>query len=347
MVLALSLLAACGNDFSVAKQAICDGVLQGSEETVDQPFDADGDGFFDGHNPDCQNVYAAVNLDCDDSDADVHPGAAETTCDGIDNDCDETTADNGGDADDDGSDACSDCNDLDATIGPGKAEVTCNGQDDDCDETTPDAGEDADGDSYDACTDCNDLDATVSPGRLEATCNYVDDDCDESTPDSEDADGDGWTQCDDCNDTDPDIYPGATERCDNSVDDNCDGDIDEACTTDTSYSGRWALDDTISYSCAYGLVSISFASVVITDSYPTIYVAAGSSQPGTMTGTFSSATDWDVENRIAGSCTEVYTMSGTFTSDNTFTGTFTADFVGGARACFDCTAQTWTVNGSR
>ena len=37
------------------------------------PFDRDGDGFFD-------------DVDCDDNNPAVHPGAAEV-CDGVDNDC--------------------------------------------------------------------------------------------------------------------------------------------------------------------------------------------------------------------------------------------------------------------
>lgn len=134
------ILAGCGQDVSIAKQAVCDGALQGPEETVDSPFDADGDGFFDGGNAGCASVYAAANLDCDDGNAQVHPGAAEAGCDGIDNDCDAATVD-ADDLDADGYDACTDCADADATVSPGTVEIACNGIDDDCDAATSDGTE--------------------------------------------------------------------------------------------------------------------------------------------------------------------------------------------------------------
>jgi hypothetical protein len=65
--------------------------------------DLDGDG------------YADPN-DCDDEDADVNPGAEEIEYDGIDNDCDESTADD--DLDGDGYGADEDCDDLDANVNP-------------------------------------------------------------------------------------------------------------------------------------------------------------------------------------------------------------------------------------
>ena len=110
LLLALPLvLCSCTLDVTLRGVARCDGLKQDSEESVDAPFDADGDGRFDGNNPDCAEVYAL--LDCDDSNPNVNPGAVEELCDGLDNDCDESTADTE-DLDDDGIDACEDCDPM-------------------------------------------------------------------------------------------------------------------------------------------------------------------------------------------------------------------------------------------
>lgn len=338
------LLVACASDIGITKQSQCDGVLQQQEETVDAPFDVDGDGAFDGTNPDCAATYAEVDLDCNDADPDIRPGVAEVDCNGLDDDCDDATPD-GDDIDADGFSACEDCADAEPEVNPGTLEVACNAIDDDCDATTSD-GVDADGDGATACDDCNDSDTAVGPGATEVACNEVDDDCDIATLDGNDLDGDGWSQCDDCDDTDVGAFPGGTEVCDNEVDDNCDGDVDEGCVSD--YTGTWTLDDTIAYSCTFGIVTIDFERVLVTDASPdiTVNVLGSGAQPGEMDGTFTSSTDFSVEQVVRGSCTEVYTFEGSFTSLTSFEATFTAEFVGGS-GCFDCANQSWTVTGSR
>ncbi len=341
-LLALALIS-CGSDIKVAQTALCDGVLQASEDEVDAPFDRDGDGYFDGSNRNCQEAYDASVLDCNDADPSAYPGNDELPCDGVDNDCDETSIDEE-DYDGDRFTSCEDCLDSDATVNPAQTEVACNGVDDDCNEDTPD-GEDVDNDTYDACVDCNDARADINPGAVEIQCNGVDEDCNEVTTDGDDFDADGFTACDDCDDSEEAINPGHDEECENAVDDDCDGDIDENC--DTDYSGSWDLDSTSRYSCAFGLVSINFDAVFIVDAYPDITVSStgSGSQPGTMTGSFTSRDTFEADRTITGGCNEIYAISGTFVDDNNFDATFTASFRGSG--CFDCADQTFSFSGSR
>ncbi len=168
--------------------------------------------------------YVSNSTDCDDTRADVHPGAAEV-CDGADNDCDGQT-DEGvkitfyQDADTDtygnvavATEACTapvgyvsnstDCNDIDAAINPAATEV-CDGVDNNCDGATDEGVkstfyQDADSDTYG--------NLAVTTQACVAPAGYVSD----ST---------------DCNDARADVHPGAAEVCD-GADNDCDGATDE------------------------------------------------------------------------------------------------------------------------
>ena len=193
-----------------------DADTQPLDETVEAGTDADGDG------------YLADEDDCDDSDSQVHPGAAEL-CDSIDNNCDGVIdegvtgtfyADSDGDGfgdDGDTVDACeapsgyvsvpNDCDDGDSDTYPGAAE-RCDSLDNDCDgEVDEDVlyewYADADGDTY------GDLDSAYEV--CDPPPGYVD-------------------NADDCDDTDGASYPGAEEVCD-EADNDCDGTVDEDVTT--------------------------------------------------------------------------------------------------------------------
>ncbi len=192
-------------------------------------IDADGDG------------YAAVD-DCDDQNADAHPGAAEV-CDpdDVDEDCN-------GDADDDDSSTSgllSFYTDSDGDgYGTGSATRGC----------------DAVSGQADNDDDCDDTDSAIHPGATEV-CDpaATDEDCDSVADDDDDsvsgqstwyldADGDGYggstqepaciqpasttTTADDCDDTDAAISPSAAEACDGAdTDENCDGVADDTTAT--------------------------------------------------------------------------------------------------------------------
>ncbi len=81
-------------------------------------FDDDLDGYF-------------TDVDCDDTNPNIHPDAMEQVYDGLDNDCDPLTLDD--DLDQDGFPLAEDCNDEDAMIFPGAIEIPDNGIDEDCD----------------------------------------------------------------------------------------------------------------------------------------------------------------------------------------------------------------------
>lgn len=148
--------------------------------------DSDGDGFGEG------SSCPANQRDCNDSDPQTYPGAAER-CDNVDNDCD-GQADEGLDADADGVEICgspADCNDTNGDIKPGAIEI-CDGVDQNCDGVV-DEGFDADGDGYNTCgsttegeADCNDNNPLINPDALEK-CDRVDNNCngltDEGRPD--------------------------------------------------------------------------------------------------------------------------------------------------------------------
>ncbi len=345
---ALLLLGACTSDANISDRARCDGALNTVETGVDSPFDEDEDGYFDGTNEECIATYAAELLDCNDGDADVHPGMAEETCNDLDDDCDEETLD-APDADEDGATICDgDCDDAQPAVGPDLTEFLCDGLDNDCDELTPDA-DDTDNDTYDDCDDCDDEDPEVNPATAELACNGKDDDCNELTDDGDDFDTDGFIHCFDCDDQDPLRFPGAVETCGDGIDQDCDT-FDLDCPPPT-WDGLWDTTPAVSYSCASNSVVIDFASVTVLDQTPNIsFSFVGGTQPGTTTGTINGTDSFSTSLLIPGLCNENFTFNGSFTSETEFTATLTAAFTDGVGGllCGDCLpTQSWTVTGSR
>jgi len=223
----------------------CDGYVDDDDPSVDADLelslDGDGDGWGSMDAAD-QAAFCEVpdegwvddGTDCDDDDADIHPGAQEY-CNEIDDDCD-------GDIDEEGA--------LDSTWYLDGDGDSFGDDDHGLSQCEQPSGYVLDG------GDCDDTDADVFPDADEY-CNEVDDDCDGDIDEDgaldaatwyADSDGDGFGDPDsttatcsqptgyiadatDCDDTDVDVFPGADEYC-NGVDDNCDGVIDEAAAVD-------------------------------------------------------------------------------------------------------------------
>ncbi len=175
--------------------------------------------------------------------------------------------------------------------------------------------------------DCDDANEGIHPNQEEEECNGVDDDCREDTPDSVDSDADGSNTCEDCDDTEPAVAPGNAEICGDGLDNHCDGFSEEGCVS--GYSDTWGLDTLIAYSCAFGNVNISFASMLVSEDAPEIsFTSLGTgSQPGTMVGILS-GTDFTATRVITGTCTETYTFTGTFNDLYTFDAEFSVAFSG-------------------
>ena len=211
--------------------------------------DGDGDGFGGAtvlplNDADCTDPgESPFSTDCNDGAGSIHPGAAETPDDGIDQDC------NGSDTrtcivdfDRDGfgtllgttvlapdgqcetaereSTVATDCDDADATVFPGAPEVPNDGKDQDC--SGADAVTcfvDSDGDGFGGPT-------TVAAG---------DGDC---TDPGESSLGT------DCNDAVQAIHPGAAETPGDGIDQDCNGVDAAACVLDADGDGFGTLDAT-------------------------------------------------------------------------------------------------------
>ncbi len=175
--------------------------------------------------PDQDGDGVPTDLDCDDLDPTVFPGADEL-CNGEDEDCD-------GVVDEDAIDAPAWTDDSDGDgYGYGPVRVVS------CEEVEGAAPVDG---------DCDDADASIHPGADEV-CDDIDSDCDGLLTDPEaldaltrwtDVDGDGFGVgtavriCEeedgladtdgDCDDANPDVFPGALETWYDGRDQNCDG----------------------------------------------------------------------------------------------------------------------------
>ena len=131
---------------------LCNGIDDDCDGATDEDLDTDADG--DGHYTPAS--CSEPNDDCDDGDAEVHPGHAED-CDGIDNNCNQQI--------DEGC-ACTPDNEQDCGSSVGvcqEGSQTCQA-----------------GGTWGPCLD-GAGEPVVVPGELEESCNGLDDDCDGET----------------------------------------------------------------------------------------------------------------------------------------------------------------------
>ncbi|MCH4554071.1 MopE-related protein [Aestuariibaculum lutulentum] len=203
----------------------CDGATDEGLELISYYLDSDGDGFGDNNaipTVICADLQpentVANNEDCDDSTADINPGADEIPDNGIDEDCDGDDLKTwylDADSDTFGDEFQTmlsnnqplgyvsnnlDCNDSDENINPGTEDLPDNGIDEDCDGSDLKTWyQDADNDTYG--------NPNISTESNSQPNGYV-------------------SNSDDCNDNVSAINPDATEICD-GIDNNCDGSIDE------------------------------------------------------------------------------------------------------------------------
>ncbi len=332
-------------DINPGKAEECNGVDDNCSGATDEEgtpgcrhyyYDLDRDSYGTTATPKCLCVasypWSALRTgDCNDSEAGINPGMAET-CNTKDDNCDTVTDpidslnctpffyDNDGDNYGSTSvaskcqcgpnyitkfkvQAGGDCNDSVSTIGPAAREK-CDGIDNNCDGDTDENGAqncvpryaDRDGDGFGtgtsqcSCTevapytaevagDCNDNEFYVNPDADEICNDTIDNDCNSKTDEENgvgcepwyyDGDRDGFgnitrvkclcaasavTRYDavagsDCNDALPSVSPGMREACGNGVDDNCNAATDEENGLDCSFYYYDGDGDT------YGITSI-------------------------------------------------------------------------------------------
>jgi hypothetical protein len=92
------------------------------------------------------------------------------------------------------------------------------------------------------------------------------------------------------------------------------------------------------------LIDLYFTSFTFVDDGTTLIIQPAISGPNFLMGPSAKYGPIDVVCTYPGSCTETYTLVGSFTNSTAWEATFTATFTG---MCFDCTTFVITITGTR
>jgi hypothetical protein len=112
-------------------------------------------------------------------------------------------------------------------------------------------------------------------------------------------------------------------------------------------SGSYSLSPVIFYQCAWmtiPLVDLYYTSFTFIDDGTSLTVQPAMNGGCFMTGPSAKDGQIAVNCVYPGSCSEVYSLAGSFTSNSTWEATFTVSFTG---SCFDCSTQVFSIIGTR
>ena len=335
--------------------------------------------------PDNDDDGFALDVDCNDNNADIFPGAEEV-CDGVDNNCDGevdgagcncTDNDNDGFFAQEGCGTAVDCNDLNDLIKPGASEI-CDGIDNNCDNTI-DEGFDLNTDlnNCGACSnvcsgscqggvcfsvcgngvvedgeECDDGNTTDGDG-CQADCTLPVT-CSDGTPagDSRPCDGPDTDQCvngiQTCN------SDGQFGECVETVTDIveiCNG-IDDDCDGDTdegacSGTGAFSIKPAATYTCSFGLFDLNVQNFSFQDIGGSSIQVTGTPSGPVMIGNIDPTGSFQASVVIPGGVNEDFRLSGQFSDPDNWTGTFSVSFFGDQLPLTNCVNQSWSITGAR
>lgn len=186
----------------------------------------------------------------------------------------------------------------------------------------------------------------------------------EEVPDAPfDADGDGFVDgsiydCSvtylpeelDCDDTNPDVSPDKLEITCNGIDDDCEpstSDIDARGCVE-SYSGTWALEQPVAYTCGLGAVDVDFDRLLLQHAEPVITATAlgDGPQPPPVEGTVTAAGVFLGTVEESGACPRTWTLEGRFVNPNVLNAQLILD-VPEIPACLSCVHTTLDFTATR